>query len=182
MRDAVWGNFLDDWGHTTNWSYSYGHIAWAPEPSNMLPFVKSPGTNATTVLRTTSMTLNALSTVYVATIPQMFNIVFMPSTSLTGERSNFFGSNSLIYSYPIAQDLCFPGVGPAKCCGEQAWFTDATLLQCDFDELIMFGDVQLLWRLTKHFRDYQRFHSDYSASMLRGYICIRQGIYHRSDL
>jgi len=128
MCDAVWRNFLDDWGHTTNWSYSYGYIAWGPEPSNTLPFVKSLGKNGTTVLQTAPMPLNAPSPVYVATIPQMFNFVFMPSTSLTGERSNLFGSNSLIYSYSIAQDLCLPGIDPAKCCGEQAWFTDATLL------------------------------------------------------
>ena len=130
-KSSIWNNILDQWGNVSDCSYAYGYLAWTPAPDNTLPFVPSAANDSTMVLQSAPMTYDAPASVYVATIPQMFNFAFLASTAATQEKCNFFGSDSLIYSYPIADDLCLLGLSPPTCYGQQAWLTDATLLKCD---------------------------------------------------
>jgi hypothetical protein len=128
---AILSNIHDNWGSATNWSYAFGYLSWTASPDSILPFVAQNGSNGTMMLQTTPLTYGITATIYVATIPQMFNFVFMATTALTGEKAMFFGKDSLIYSYPIAEDLCLPGLQSPGCYGPQDWWTNATLLRCD---------------------------------------------------
>lgn len=55
----------------------------------------------------------------------------MSSRSTTLDKCRFFGSDSLIYTYPIANDVCLPGLRPPECYGQQARLAGSILLQCD---------------------------------------------------
>ena len=130
-RTTMWDHILDQWGNVSDCSYAYGYMAWAATNNDSIPFIKPSANSSTRTLQQAQLTYNAPASIYVATMPQMFNFAFMPSDSLTEEKCRFFGSDSLIYSYPMAEDVCLPGLQAPGCYGQQAWLTNATLLRCD---------------------------------------------------
>ncbi|KAK5175758.1 uncharacterized protein LTR77_000898 [Saxophila tyrrhenica] len=127
----VWTNILDQWGNVSDCHYSYGYLAWTPTPGSSNPFIRQSSNSSKTVLQSEHLDYGVPPSIYVAAIPQMSQFAFIPSNSDTQEKCQFFGSNSLTYTYPVAEDLCLPGLNPPECCGQQAWATNATLLRCD---------------------------------------------------
>ena len=125
-RDAIWGNILDHWADTSSCRFPYGYLAWVAGPHEPRPFIepitRENTTNQTVIANQTDPLSNGnAASFYVATIPQMFNFMFLSSNSLTSEKCRFYGSDSLIYSYPIASDVCLPGLEPPTCYGSTAW-------------------------------------------------------------
>ncbi|KAK5155826.1 hypothetical protein LTS14_005392 [Recurvomyces mirabilis] len=104
--DGIWNNIHNNWGNVSDWTYAPGYLAWTGGSNSSLPFVPSGPAN-------------------------MFNFQFQPARSVPGETCTFFGSDSLIYSYLVADDVCIPGLQPPECLGRQAWLTGSTLLKCD---------------------------------------------------
>jgi hypothetical protein len=126
-RGDVWANILDQWGEVTDYSYAPGYLAWTPSPESYLPFIRD---GDTTKLQSPLPGIDYSTSIYIATLPQFFNFLFM-SSNAPHEKGQFFGKDSLIYTYPIAEDLCLPGLQPPECYGQAAWATNATLLRCD---------------------------------------------------
>jgi hypothetical protein len=122
-----WSNIRDHWGEVTNYSYAYGYLSWVPSSDNLFPFIRDGNT---TKLQSHPTGSEYPASIYIATVPQLFNFLFM-SSNAPNEQYQFFGSDSLIYTYPIADDLCLPGLQPPECYGQAAWTTNATLLRCD---------------------------------------------------
>ena len=126
----MWSHVLDQFGNMTNCSYAYGYIAWTAQANDSMPFILSSNGTAER-LQDATLNYGAPASIYIATLPQMFDFAFMASDSLTQEKCRFFGSDSFIYTYPIADDVCLAGLERPECLGQQAWLTDASLMQCD---------------------------------------------------
>ncbi|KAK4565306.1 hypothetical protein LTR86_003923 [Recurvomyces mirabilis] len=132
--DGIWTNIHNNWGNASDWTYAPGYLAWTSGSNSSLPFVPSGPANASSLtmqLSSQPLSYGTRSSIYVVTLPQMFNFQFQPTRSITGETCTFFGSDSLIYSYPVADDVCLPGLQPPECLGRQAWLTGSTMLKCD---------------------------------------------------
>jgi hypothetical protein len=128
---AIWSNILDNWGNVSDCQQSYGYLAWAPSNESSLPFIADTNNNSAMILQSGLLNYGITATTYIATIPQMLNFAFIPSDAATQEQCRFFGSNSLIYTYPISDSQCLPGIPTPECYGQQAWTANATLLRCD---------------------------------------------------
>lgn len=131
VRDNTLNHILDQWGNVSDCSHAYGYMAWTGTSNSTLPFVQQHANSSRRVLQADALTYGAPASIYVATLPQMFNFAFMSSNAQTQEKCRFFGADGLIYTYPMADDVCLPGLERPLCYGQQAWFTDATLLRCD---------------------------------------------------
>lgn len=131
-RDGMFNHILDQWGNVSSCSHAFGYMAWPTEINRSVPLVQPHANSSTRVFEQDSMTYDAPASIYVATLPQMFNFAFLPAgNSDLQEKCRFYGRNSLVYSYPISDDVCLPGLQPPACYGQQAWLTDATLTRCD---------------------------------------------------
>ncbi|KAK3624645.1 hypothetical protein LTR56_020895 [Elasticomyces elasticus] len=131
QRNFTWHNILDHWANVSNCATAPGYLAWTGAMNMTTPFTQTGPNGSETVFQSALVPYNVPASIYVATMPQMFNVAFVPSTAQTGEMCNFVGSNSLMYSYPIADDLCLPGIDRPACYGQEAWLVGASLTQCD---------------------------------------------------
>ncbi|KAK5707034.1 hypothetical protein LTR17_021070 [Elasticomyces elasticus] len=131
QRNFTWHNILDHWANVSNCATAPGYLAWTGAMNMTTPFAQTGPNGSETVFQSALVPYNVPASIYVATMPQMFNVAFVPSTAQTGEMCNFVGSNSLMYSYPIADDLCLPGLDRPACYGQEAWLVGASLTQCD---------------------------------------------------
>ncbi|KAK5727108.1 hypothetical protein LTR15_003000 [Elasticomyces elasticus] len=131
QRSTTFNNILNNWANVSNCAHAPGYLAWTGETNMTTPFTRTEPPTSGTVFQSAPFLYGVPASLYVATMPQIFDVAFVPSTAQTGEMCNFVGSNSLMYSYPIADDLCLPGQDRPACYGQEAWLTDATLIQCD---------------------------------------------------
>ena len=136
QRDGILNNVLDHWGDATKCAQAPGYLSWTGSTDKNItdlttPFAMTGFNSRVTTFQSAPLNYDSATAIYVATLPQLFNFAFLPSTAQTEEKCNFFGASGLMYSYPIADDLCLPGIDRPACYGQQAWFTDASLIRCD---------------------------------------------------